>query len=104
LTAAAWIALAGVGLAVLAHFGAFVYAFATLAERNRQQARKIEAIENAPKDDCAVQLAAMTAILSEMGKRLDRMDAGMDSRLSNLETRIDAAIKHNGAPARRRAA
>jgi hypothetical protein len=46
----------------------------------------------------------MTATLGQMEKRLDRMDAAMDSRFSGLESRLDAAIKHNAPAARRRAA
>jgi hypothetical protein len=103
-TPAVWIALAGLALAILGHFGAWVYSFATQAERARQMADRIKALEAAPKDDCAVQLAAMTATLVAMEKRLDSMEAGIAARLSNLETRLDAAIKHSAPAPRRRAA
>ena len=104
MTAAAWIALVGLAFAILGQFAAWVYSYATQAQRARDMASRLDKLETAPKDDCAAQLLAMTATLGQMEKRLDRMDAAMDSRFSGLESRLDAAIKHNAPAARRRAA
>lgn len=103
MTAAAWIGLASLAVAVLVQFGAWVYSFATQAEKARQMADRIGKLENAPKDDCAAQLAAMNATLVEMKERMNRFDDGMTSQIAELRAQVSAAMKH-GAPAPRRRA
>lgn len=97
MTAPAWIALASLCGFVLVQTGLASFWIGGLSAR-------VRVMESRPPDDCATQLAAMTATLVAMEKRLDGMDSGIASRLSSLETRIDAAIKHNVSTPRRRAA
>lgn len=94
MTAAAWIALASLAGFIMVQTGLAAFWIGGLSAR-------VRVMENRPPDDCATQLAAITATLVAMEKRLDGMDASMAGRFAGLESRIDAAFKHSPAPRRR---
>jgi hypothetical protein len=90
MTHSAWIALASLAGFILVQTAIVAFFIGGMFAR-------VKTLEDAPKDDCAAQLAAMNATMTALKQQVDR-----------IEKRIDAAVESSHVPVpaapRRRAA
>lgn len=86
MTAPAWIAFAGVIMALVVQTVGLAFWLGGMSARLRN-------VENKNTDDCSAQLAAMNATLIAMEKSVERRFADLEHTVRNLLT---------GTPARRR--